>query len=174
MRPYRCQICGEAYLGNDAPDRCPFCGAHRLQLVPAEHWEKREPVEGLSETSREYILRSLHVELSNTAYYAAVASATTDPVTRSIFKRLSRQELEHAELDCKMIGMALPELPRETAFPTDAENYAESTRRESRAITLYVEARQHACEPRVREVFAALIEIEANHLELSGSHLLGE
>jgi len=29
MKMYRCRICGETYLGAEAPSHCPFCGAHR-------------------------------------------------------------------------------------------------------------------------------------------------
>jgi rubrerythrin len=172
MRPLRCRICGETYLGAYTPDRCPFCGATRANLVPASEWVRQEPVENLSETSKELILRSLALELSNTAFYRAVSKATSDTVTQGVFNRLSKQELEHAELDCKMLGMPLPDLPVEEAKPTDEESYAESAARERRAIALYVQVQQQAPEPRVREVFAAFTEIEANHLELSASHLL--
>jgi rubrerythrin len=172
MRPYRCQICRESYLGSELPERCPFCGAARLHMRPAAEWVSADPVVGISETSRAYVMRSLELELSNTAFYAAVSKATVDKVTEATFKRLSKQELEHAELDCRMLAIPLPALPAEQALATDEANYAESVRREQRAITLYVEVHANAAEPRVREVFAAFAEIEANHLELSASHLL--
>ncbi|MRR13422.1 ferritin, partial [bacterium] len=28
LKMYRCRICGETYLGYEAPANCPFCGAH--------------------------------------------------------------------------------------------------------------------------------------------------
>ena len=38
MKPFRCQICGETYLGEEPADRCPYCGASGKNLLsPAEY-----------------------------------------------------------------------------------------------------------------------------------------
>ena len=31
---YRCEICGDPYIGDSAPDNCPFCGAKKKFIKP--------------------------------------------------------------------------------------------------------------------------------------------
>jgi len=38
MNPYRCEICGETYLGLNPPERCPFCGSAGKLVLPAAEW----------------------------------------------------------------------------------------------------------------------------------------
>ena len=32
---WRCEICGDPYVGDSAPDNCPFCGAKRKYIKEA-------------------------------------------------------------------------------------------------------------------------------------------
>ena len=68
MRPYRCQICGETYLGESVPDRCPFCGVLGNYLLSAPEYIQYGQVE-MSETSKEFCRQALEIEANNVAYY---------------------------------------------------------------------------------------------------------
>ena len=42
---YRCEICGDAYVGFSPPPNCPFCGAHDEHIKEAEKAEVNFDVE---------------------------------------------------------------------------------------------------------------------------------
>ncbi|MEW6624257.1 MAG: ferritin family protein [Bacillota bacterium] len=166
MKPFRCQICGETYLGEKEADRCPFCGAAGKHLVPAVEWYPYGKAE-MSPQSYEYCKRAVELELDNAAYYKASASKSETRLTSAIFKRLFKQELEHAELICEMMGIDQPELPQVESPEYDEDKFKEAHYREQRAIKFYLEIVEKASEPRVKDVFKALAEIEAEHLQMS-------
>ena len=166
MNALRCQICGETYLGSETPDRCPFCGAHRDHIKRASEWIDYGEVD-LSAQSREDCERSLDLEMNNMAFYKCAASKTKDQISQAFFKRLSKQEGEHAELLCEMMGIDEPDAPEVACSDDDAENFKEAHMRESRAIRLYQQIANRAPEARVREVFRALTDIESEHLVVS-------
>ena len=33
---WRCEICGDPYVGETAPDNCPFCGAYKKHIKEAK------------------------------------------------------------------------------------------------------------------------------------------
>ena len=35
VRLWRCEICGDPYIGESPPDNCPFCGAGRRYIKEA-------------------------------------------------------------------------------------------------------------------------------------------
>ncbi len=166
MRAFRCQICGDSYLGAESPDRCPFCGAHRDYIKRASEWIDHGQVE-LSEQSRRDCERALDLEINNQAFYACAAGKTSDQISEAFFKRLSKQEGEHAEVLSEMMGVDEPEVPSVECSDDDAENMRDAHERESRAIRLYQQIARRAPEPRVREVFLALTDIESEHLIIS-------
>ena len=51
---YRCEICGETYIGSEKPANCPFCGAHKPYLKELDEFELLKPGK-VSEKSRENI-----------------------------------------------------------------------------------------------------------------------
>lgn len=166
MSPFRCQVCGEVYLGQAAPDRCPFCGAAGKELVTPTYWIDYGKL-ALSPEDAAYIEKAIQLENDNSAFYKACAQKAETRITQSIFKRLSKQELEHAELLMNMLGKGVPG-PSEVSCPDDdSEKFAESHRREKRAIRYYLEVADKAQHPRVREVMRALSDIESEHLQIS-------
>ena len=169
MHPFRCQICGESYLGPVASERCPFCGAAHKYLVPASEWRRIGKVE-LSEQSIADVKQAIGLEMNNTAFYTACRYKAQNQISEALFARLAKQELEHAELECDMIGVELPEKPTVECSAIDEENFAESHRRERRASTLYLQFAERAPEPRMKEVFYALADIESEHLKISNMY----
>lgn len=166
MKPYRCQICGETYLGREAADRCPYCGAPGHKLVsPAEYMEYG--VIDISEESRQACLKAIELEVNNTAYYKKCASAAENQISKAIFKRLAKHEDEHAELLADMLGIEEEDLPEVSIPGNDRERFEEAHRHEKKAIDFYLELARNAPEPRVKEVFSALSDIELEHLNMS-------
>ncbi len=166
MVPYRCRICGETYLGNTEPDRCPFCGAAGRHLVSAPEWERIGKIEMAAE-SRDYCRKALDLEISNVNFYKACAVNAETVIAEAIFKRLSKHETEHAEVFARMLGIDIPESREERAPESDSDKFAEAHARESRAIKFYLEAAEKVKERRVAEVFRALSDVESEHLKIS-------
>lgn len=166
MRVFRCRICGDAYIGEEKPTHCPFCGAPSKYLIPAEKWTAgQDEVKGLSKQSRENLEKALQLELSNTGFYQAASKATRDQEIMAMFKALSKVELEHAKTISKLINPPEWEI-REEKTATDKENIKNALQREERATKFYGQFLAQATEPRVREIFQALIEVEETHTNL--------
>lgn len=119
----------------------------------------------LSKQSRENLERALEIELSNTGFYQAASKATRDQEIMAMFKRLSKVELEHAKSISKVINPSKWKVKEEPAG-TDKENIKNALHREERATKLYGQALAQATEPRVREIFQILIEVETTHTDL--------
>ncbi len=166
MHPFRCQICGESYLGPIAAERCPFCGAGGKHLVPAAEWQDFGKQEMCEQSARD-VRQAIGLELNNTAFYTGARYKAQNQISEAIFARLAKQEAEHAELLTDMLGAEPGEKPAVECADTDEANFAESHRRERRASTFYLEAAERAPELRVKQVLYALAEIESEHLKIS-------
>lgn len=166
MKPLRCQLCGETYLGEEVTDRCPYCGAAGWQLVSAAEWIDFGHIE-MTTKDLENCREALGLELGNTGFYKACVKKAENIFNEAIFKRLSKHELEHAEVLTKMMGVELPDPPQESCPDTDADKFTEAHAREHRAIKFYLQAAKEADNPRVAEVFRSLAEIETEHLQIS-------
>lgn len=167
---HRCLICEEVYLGADKPSHCPFCGAHAEYMISESEW--KDPARpALSEKSKANLEQTLGFEISNASFYQCAANkakAAGDSWHYSMWKRLSRIESEHASIACKLLGIAAPPLNNDPALcSTDyVTNIQEAMKRETNAFTHYAQFRDEAVEPRVKQVFSALVVIETDHLNL--------
>ena len=166
MKPWKCQICGETYLGSEASDRCPYCGADGENLKSAAHYIDYGEIE-ISEDSREKCLKALELEMNNTAFYRKAAANAENQINNSIFKRLGKQEDEHAELLADMMGIEEGDLPDVDIPETDAECFEKAHDHEQKAINFYLKVAREAPEDRMKQVFRALSDIEMEHLNLS-------
>lgn len=168
MDMLRCRICGETYLGDEAPSHCPFCGAHRERIVRAPEYPRDINDVQLTEIERDDLEASIELERSNTRFYLGMASHTDEHVLSSVYKRLAKIEAEHCELFCELAGLSEPlDLSVPASVSDDwCANIAESVRREERAASLYREFAARATNERVREVFEAVSEVERDHIEL--------
>lgn len=170
MKVTRCRICGETYLGEEFPDKCPFCGAERQYLIPASKWTDENIELNLSELSRKNIEEALQVEIGNSRFYlcAGAAAKGKDNELEGMFKRLAKVEREHASLFSKMLGVQMPEIINQPLDCKESglENVEISTNREQNAVNHYSKFLAEATEDRVKLVFKALLEVEKTHLEL--------
>ncbi len=166
---YRCRICGDPYLGSEPPSFCPFCGAPRKYMVAAEEYVDRNTVPNLSARSRENLEKALDLEVKNAAFYFCASNCAPDPLSQAMFKALARTESEHASLICKILKVPKPEIkPDEKACLKDPKaNFAAAHEKEKSAVAFYSQSAQEATEDRVKEVFAALTEVETYHIALS-------
>lgn len=169
LKLFRCRICGDPYLGSEAPSFCPFCGAPQKYMAPAEEYVDRNDVPNLSPLSRANLEKALDLEVKNAAFYMCASNCAPDHLSKAMFKALWRTEAEHASLICKLLKVAKPEIkPDEKACLKDPKaNFAAAHGREQRAVAFYGQSAQEATEDRVKEVFAALTEVEGYHIALS-------
>jgi rubrerythrin len=169
MKLFRCQICGDPYLGSEPPSFCPFCGAPQKYMVPAEQYQDRNDIPDLSSQSRQNLETALDLEVKNAAFYLCASQCAPDPVSQAMFKALSKAESEHASLMCKLLKVPKPAItPDDKACQkVPRANFAAAHQRETHAVEFYRQAANQAVETRVKEVFAALSEIESFHIALA-------
>ncbi len=170
VKLWRCEICGDPYIGNAPPQNCPFCGAHLSYIKEAVNVVVSFDV-SLSVKDRANVERALQVEVSNSAFYFCAAQKTNDAEGKLLFKALGKIEAEHAAIWRKILKLAAAPAGSETCHMENVENLKESHERETKAIAFYKKAAAESANARVRQIFEALVEIETDHLHLSGERL---
>ena len=169
VKVFRCRICGDPYIGESPPTHCPFCGAQAQYIIDARDWDSGEFDVDLSEVSRRNLEAALDLEMGNAAFYACAeteASAAGAEYMLAKFKSLRKVEAEHASAICKFLKIDKPELSPGICSADATENSHEGYEREDRAIQAYARFRDEATEPRMKEFFGALVEIETDHLAI--------
>lgn len=168
MKMYRCRICGETHLGYDKPGNCPFCGAHAELIVLASEFPVGINDVELTDGERADVLEAIELERSNARFYLAMAAHRDNDALSSAYKRLASIEAEHCSVFCKLADIAKPDdLTRPGEASDDwCANIDESLAREQRASAFYARVRARAASERIREVFGAVSEIEADHIDL--------
>ena len=169
IRVYRCRICGDPYIGTEAPMQCPFCGAAQQYFVEANDWDSNEFNVELSEISKKNLEAALQLELDNTAFYDCakkIAEDAQDHYNIAKFKALMKVEREHASAISKFLKISRPDLEKQACNADSKANSKEGYKREDRAIKAYARFRDEAVEPRLKEFFSVLVEIETDHLNL--------
>jgi rubrerythrin len=170
VKLWRCEICGDPYIGDNPPDNCPFCGAHRNYIKEAKLADVSFDVE-LSKKDKANSEKALQVELSNAAFYFCAAEKTDDPEGKLLFKALGKVEAEHASIWKKILKLDTVDNAKDTCHVSNKENLQDSHARETRAIEFYGRAAAEADSPRIKQIFEALVEVETDHLRLSEERL---
>jgi len=174
IKVFRCRICGDPYIGESAPKQCPFCGADLKFFVEAQNWNSDEFNIELSEVTKKNLEAALQLELDNAAFYDCAKNAATkenDDYSIAKFKALMKVEREHASAISKFLKISSPELEKLSCNANSKANTKEGFEREDRAIKAYSKFRDEAVEPRLKEFFGALVEIETDHLDLHSEYL---
>jgi len=169
MNVYLCRICRDPYVGNAKPSNCPHCGAPAKYIILAENWIEPKAPE-LTEISRKHLEASLKLEVDNVQFYRCAMKATEDPMTKAMFKALSRIEAEHASTVCKLLQRPKPVIgdnQNECSGTTQEERLQEALNREEKAVRFYKAAAESAEEEIVKEFFTAIAEVEEDHISLS-------
>jgi len=168
MQMLRCRICGETYLGTEPPSRCPFCGAHSEYFVGPGSFTSAENAIQPTEIEKADLETAIELERSNTRYYLAMSRMHGDESLASTYKRLSKVEMEHCSVFCRLADVPKPDdLNTPDGDPSSwCEAIEESARRETRAAAFYAEVVGRATNERIREVFSAVSAVERDHLAL--------
>ena len=170
VKLWRCEICGDPYIGEEPPADCPFCGANKKFIKEAKSAEVNFNVE-LNEKDKANAEHALKVEISNATFYGCAEKKTDDEEGKQLFKALRKVEAEHAAVWKKILK--LEEIPEgdDVCFVSNKENLEESHRRETRAIEFYKKAAAESENARVKQIFEAFVEVETDHLHLSEQRL---
>lgn len=172
MKTYICEICGDAYLGQERPSECPFCGSrHAFIKDGSEAKPITEQVEELSEVSKKNLEATLELELDANAIYLCMAGKAATYEIKAMYKRLAKVELEHASIACKLMKIALPENRVKTCSDADVENFAATVKLEENATNLYMQFTKESEEKNVKIFFTALAQVEADHIKLIKNYL---
>ncbi len=170
VKLWRCEICGDPYVGESPPSSCPFCGAHRSYIREAKEAKVNFDVE-LNEKDKANAERALQVEVINAAFYFCAAEKTDDDEGKLLFKALGKVEAEHASVWKKILKLDKVPQRSEQCHTSNKENLEESHARETRAIEFYEKAAADSENERVKQIFEAFVEVENDHLELSEERL---
>ena len=164
VKLFVCKICGEPYIGENIDD-CPFCGAPKNYLKPAEDFEEIWNTE-LNEKEKEDLKETLKLEINAAAYYDKVSSSQTKYSRYNrLFKQLARVEKEHVEIASKFLKSDIPELEGE-----DVRGIKDDLKRteelEQEAIKKYQKFLTNAENSNVKNFYIALIHAEKGHEEI--------
>ena len=164
---YKCQICGDPYLGDAAPINCPYCGAKQKHFVDGRLYVSPfQQDHNFTDDEKKNFQAALDIEIGNASFYKAAAAASQEDYHKWLFKSLMKVEAEHAGIFSKHLKIDKPELVEVEASSDGTANLQESHRREEIAIKAYRSFAETAVTPRAKQVFSALVEIEADHLGL--------
>ncbi len=167
VKLFRCKICGDPYIGETAPSRCPFCGAYKEFVVDIKDYNETFDVE-LNEKDKANAEKALEVEISNAVFYFCAAEKTDDEEGKQLFKILGKVEAEHASIWRKILKLPKEQMEKSAACSTENQtNLQESHTREDKAIKFYTAAAAECENARVKQIFDALIDVEKDHLKLS-------
>lgn len=167
MKTFICEICGDAYLGSEAPSKCPFCGADKNFI---KNGFEADPVfrrEGeIGKKSKGSLIKTLNLEMEAQAIYLCMASHADSYEINKMYKRLAKVELEHATIVSKLLDIDLPESPEKKCGHEDIENFKKTIYLEEKATALYKKFATEAKEQKVKIFFTALTNVEAEHIDL--------
>jgi len=167
MKTYICQICGDAYIGEEVPSDCPFCGAPGNFIKSGDESNPiiKQEIE-LSALSEENLMKTYELEVHAAALYLCMAKKGSTLEIQQMYKRLGKIELEHAEIVTKILKMPAPELEDEECSDQDLENFKQTEELEISAVTLYRQFAKEAEEQPIKILFTALAKAEEGHIEL--------
>ncbi len=167
MQLYICEICGDAYIGEERPSDCPFCGAKGNFI---KNGSQAEPIAEIkteiSELSKKNLMETLALETRANAIYLCMAGEAKEYKIVKMYKRLAKVELEHAIIATKLLNITMPEIKAENCSSDDLENFKKTIELEDHAVELYKKFAVEASEEHVRKFFGAIMQAEMGHIEL--------
>jgi len=166
VKLWRCEICGDPYIGDEAPTNCPFCGAKKKFILEFNEAKVNFDVD-LNDKDRENVEHALQVEISNVAFYFCAAEQNETEEGQKLFKALGKVEAEHASVWRKILKLDSIPKGSDECYINYTENLKDSHERETRAIEFYKKAAAEAENERVKKIFEAFIDVETDHLQLS-------
>ena len=164
---YVCKICGEPYLGREAPDDCPFCGAPKNYIKSVEEFSPLWKTE-LDEQEKKDMQETLKLEINATAYYLDITENNEKYSKQNrLFKQLARTEQEHAELAAKFLNIDMPEIVGEKTKADIKKDLERTKELEQGAVEKYQQFLKNAKNENVKNFYVALIHAEKGHLGIA-------
>lgn len=172
MKTWICEICGDAYIGDEKPHNCPFCGA-RMAFIKAGNEAKpvTEVKTELSELTIKNLKETLDLEMNANAIYLCMAGKAGSYEIMKMYKRLAKVELEHAIICTKLMQISLPDMHGELCSDQDIENFQKTLELEDHAAGLYARFAKESVEQNVKIMFTALNQVETDHIALIKNYL---
>lgn len=172
MKTYICEICGDAYIGDDKPSQCPFCGAGRGFIKNGSEAKPvvNETIE-VNDNERENLMKTLELEIHANAIYLCMAGKTDKYEIKAMYKRLAKVELEHAVIVTKILKIEKPADAGVICADTDRENFDITIDLEDNASKLYTQFAQEAENANLKKFWGALSIVEKEHIELIKEYL---
>ena len=170
VKLWRCEICGDPYIGDETPSNCPFCGARRKYIKEFKNAKVNFDVE-LNDKDKANAEYALQVEISNTAFYFCAAKKVQEIEGQKLFKALGKVEAEHASIWKKILKLDSMPDGNDSCSAEYKDDLEDSHTRETKAIEFYKKAAEESINKRVKEIFVALVEVETDHLLLSEERL---
>lgn len=131
---YVCQVCGYVHEGNEAPDKCPICGApaEKFTVQSGEKTWAAEHVIGVAQGVREDIIKDLrdnfNGECSEVGMYLAMARVAYRegyPEVGMYYEKAAYEEAEHAAKFAELLGEVVTDSTKKNLqMRVDAENGA--------------------------------------------------
>lgn len=158
-------------MGEAKPKNCPFCGAREAFMreggvLPVT----KEKIE-LSEASKKNVEEFLALELKAKEIYLCMAGKAKSYEIEAMYKRLSKVELEHANIACKILKIEMAQASPEGCSDEDIENFKKTIELEAHAAGLYHKFAVQAPEQPIKMMFTALAQAEEDHIKLIKNYL---
>jgi rubrerythrin len=167
VKLYICEICGDAYIGEEKPKNCPFCGAKSNFIKKGQEAKPIFDQEGkISEVSRKNLMTTYDLEIKATAIYNCMSQKSQNYWQKAMYKRLAKVELEHAVIVTKLLNIDRSEIREENCSEDILENFKKTIKLEEDATILYKKFTQEAEEEKIKIFFTALAQVENDHIEL--------
>jgi rubrerythrin len=172
MKTYICEICGDAYLGEEKPKNCPFCGARGSFIKDGKDaLPVTEIKEQLSELTVKNLQETLQLEIDANAIYLCMAGKAGSFEVMKMYKRLAKVELEHANICTKLLQIPMPEIGAKECSDEDVENFQKTLELEANAAGLYAKFAKESVEQHIKTMFTALNQVEADHIVLIKNYI---
>ena len=167
LNVFKCKLCEEVTFAEHKSSTCPFCGAHDNYIVLAKDWKQTNNTEVFSEESKNNLEQALELEKESMRFYRCSISHTNDVKIHTIFKGLLKVKSEHELLLLKALKIQKSNASiQDICFRLDYENIETAIKREKETTNFFIDAYQKATEPRIKEIFLGLTEIEKDHIKL--------
>jgi rubrerythrin len=172
METFICEICGDAYVGEEKPKNCPFCGAREAFIKKGS---EANPILNhefeISELSKENLKKTYNLEIKAVAIYNCIAGKAKTYEIKAMYKRLAKVEMEHAVITTKLLKINKPQIGEEACNDDEVENFQKTIELEKNATNLYSQFAKEATETNIKILFTALTQAESDHIELIKNYL---
>ena len=133
MKKFVCPICGYVHEGDEAPEKCPLCGApgSSFNVMEDEHVYVTEHVVGIGAKDKidprvyEGLVQIFNGECSEVGMYLAMARVAERegyPEVAEAYKRYAFEEADHAARFAELLGEVLTDSTKKNlAMRADAE-----------------------------------------------------